>query len=239
MRTFVKVLSLLAAVGMLALSPAEAQGNASPRADFRTTPTNPDTNTPVLFDASGSKDPDGSIVKYEWDFNGDGRFDEMKTTPTTTRLFDRAGDWRINLRVTDNRGATGSISKIVRIAESAVTTRRQITLPPGGQVTTGQTVRVTVHVRINQAINGLGLDEDPPSGWAARESQNAGALFKKAELQWLWAQRLQAGQTLTVVYELIVPPGTPAGLFKLSGQLTSFSPRFSVPVVGDAEIRVF
>ncbi len=235
MRTFVRVLSLLAAA--VAIAPAEAQSNASPRADFRTTPTTPDTNTPVLFDASGSKDPDGSIVKYEWDFNGDGRFDEVKTTPTTSRLFDRAGDWRINLRVTDNRGATGSISKIVRIAESAVTTRRY--LIPASQVRAGQMVRVVVQLRINATVNGLGLDEDPPANWTVRESQNAGALFKKAELQWLWAQRLQAGQTLTVVYELIVPPGTPAGLFKLSGQLTSFSPRLSVPIVGDAEIRVF
>jgi hypothetical protein len=239
MKIFLKLLSLLIAMGMLTLSPAEAQGNASPRADFRTMPTNPDTNTFVLFDASSSKDPDGSIVRYEWDFNGDGRFDEVKATPTVTRLFDRAGDWRINLRVTDNRGAVGSISKIVRVSEAAVVTRRAIVLPPGGKATAGQTVRVIVQLRINQTVNGLGLDEDPPLGWAMREVQNAGAILKKTELQWLWTQRLSPGQTLTIIYDLVVPLGTPATVFKLTGRLTSFSPRLSAPVVGDTEVPVF
>jgi PKD repeat protein len=235
MRISLKTLVLLTA---LLVSFAEAQGNAPPRADFRFTPQNPDTNSLVTFDASSSKDPDGSIVTYEWDFNGDGKFDEVKTVPTTTRLFDRAGEWRINLRVTDNRGATGSISKIVKVTDAPVTVRRSLLLPPSGAVAPGQTVRVVVVARINQIVNGLGLDEDPPAGWTVKEVQNAGAILKKSELQWLWTQRFSPGQIVAVIYDLVVPPSTPAKAFPVKGLLTSFSPRLAVSVVGDSEIRV-
>lgn len=238
MRNSLKTLILLTALGALLVSFAEAQGNTPPRADFRFTPQNPDTNTLVMFDASASKDPDGTIIKYEWDFNGDGRFDDVKTVPTTTRLFDRAGEWRINLRVTDNRGATGSISKIVKVIEAPVTVRRSLALPPSGTVAPGQTVRVIVILRINQTINGLGLDEDPPKGWTVKEVQNAGAILKKSELQWLWTQRFSPGQIVAVIYDLLVPPSAPTNAFSLKGMLTSFSPRLAAPVVGDSEIRV-
>lgn len=238
MKVSIKTLILLTALGLLVASFAEAQSNAPPRADFRFTPQNPDTNTLVTFDASSSKDPDGSLVKYEWDFNGDGRFDEVKTVPATTRLFERAGEWRVNLRVTDNRGATGSISKIVKVTEAPVTVRRSLALPSSGSVAPGQTVRAIIILRINQTINGLGLDEDPPKGWTVKEVQNAGAILKKSELQWLWTQRFSPGQVVAVIYDLIVPPNTPANAFSLKGLLTSFSPRLAVSVVGDSEIRV-
>ncbi len=237
MRISIKTL-LLTTLGLLLVSLAEAQSNTPPRADFRFTPQNPDTNTLVLFDASISKDPDGSIVKYEWDFTGDGRFEETKTLPTATRLFDRAGEWRINLRVTDNRGATGSISKIVKVTEAPVTVRRSLALPPSGSVAPGSTVRVIVVLRINQTINGLGLDEDPPKGWTAKEVQNAGAILKRSELQWLWTQRFSPGQIIAVIYDLVVPSNAPANAFPLKGLVTSFSPRLAAPVVGDDEIRV-
>jgi PKD repeat protein len=238
MRVSVKTLILLAMLGALAVACAEAQSNAPPRADFRFSPQNPDTNTLVTFDASGSRDPDGTIVKYEWDFNGDGRFDEAKTVPTTTQLFDRAKEWRINLRVTDNRGATGSISKIVKVAEAPVTIRRALLLPPSGSAAPGSTVRVVITLRINQTMNGLGLDEDPPTGWTVKEVQNGGAILKKSELQWLWTQRFSPGQIVAVIYDLVVPPNAPANAFSLKGLLTSFSPRLATPVVGDSEIRV-
>ncbi len=238
MRVSVKTLILLIVVGMLTIVFAEAQSNTPPRADFRFSPQSPDTNTVVTFDASSSRDPDGTIVKYEWDFNGDGRFDETKTTPIATRLFDRAGEWRINLRVTDNRGATGSISKIVKVTEAPVTIRRSLLLPPSGSVAPGATVRVVITLRINQTMNGLGLDEDPPTGWTAKEVQNGGAILKKSELQWLWTQRFSPGQIVAVIYDLVVPPNVSADTFPLKGLLTSFSPRLAAPVVGDSEIRV-
>jgi len=43
-----------------------------PIAIFTYFPKEPNAGEPITFDASASYDPDGSIVKYEWDFTGDG-----------------------------------------------------------------------------------------------------------------------------------------------------------------------
>jgi PKD repeat protein len=83
MRVFAKTLILLAMLG--ALTVAYAQSNAPPRADFRFSPQNPDTNTIITFDASSSRDPDGTIVKYEWDFNGDGKIRRDQDDPHSRR----------------------------------------------------------------------------------------------------------------------------------------------------------
>ena len=57
----------------------------------------------ITFKATGSSDPDGSIVKYEWDF-GDG---VTGTGQTATHGYTSAGSYTVTLTVTDNCGATG------------------------------------------------------------------------------------------------------------------------------------
>jgi PKD repeat protein len=57
----------------------------------------------VNFDASGSTDPDGVIDKFEWDYDGDGVFDEdTGTTPTASHTYSEPGDYSATVRVTDN-----------------------------------------------------------------------------------------------------------------------------------------
>ena len=61
----------------------------------------------VNFDASGSSDMDGSIVSFEWDFEGDGTFDSNTGTVAFTSFeFNIAGSYDPTVRVTDNKGAT-------------------------------------------------------------------------------------------------------------------------------------
>lgn len=57
----------------------------------------------VHFDATGSYDPDGEIVAYEWDFDGDGQFDDG-TGEEADYTFTQEGDYDVTLRVTDNSG---------------------------------------------------------------------------------------------------------------------------------------
>ncbi|MCK4443851.1 MAG: PKD domain-containing protein, partial [Thermoplasmata archaeon] len=60
----------------------------------------------VTFGGSGT-DSDGTIVKYEWDFDGDGIYDwNSTTTGSTTHKYDVVGTYTAVFRVTDNEGLT-------------------------------------------------------------------------------------------------------------------------------------
>jgi len=64
----------------------------------------------VLFDASDSHDGDCDgyeIVKYEWDWENDGVFEEG--TPITTHAWSVKGNYTIQLRVTDDEGKTATL----------------------------------------------------------------------------------------------------------------------------------
>ena len=83
----------------------------SPTANFTYHPTGGDTPLTVTFDGSGSTDPDGSIVKYEWIFD-DGTILEGVNRE---RIFDTEGTYTVSLRVTDDDGLTH------QTGESAIT----------------------------------------------------------------------------------------------------------------------
>ncbi|OPY18843.1 MAG: PKD domain protein [Methanomethylovorans sp. PtaU1.Bin093] len=55
---------------------------------------------PITFDASGSSDPDGTIISYEWDF-GDG---DTETVISPTHTYTETGVYTVNLTITDNDG---------------------------------------------------------------------------------------------------------------------------------------
>ena len=68
----------------------------------------------VDFDAGESHDPDGPIAKYEWDWEGDGVWDEdTGAAPTTQHIYDSADYYYPVVRVTDGSRDTGSASSSV------------------------------------------------------------------------------------------------------------------------------
>ena len=57
----------------------------------------------VYFNASGSHDPDGKIVQYDWDFDADGIFDYTShASPYAEHTFNYNGNYSVVLKVTDN-----------------------------------------------------------------------------------------------------------------------------------------
>ena len=57
----------------------------------------------VYFDASGSSDPDGEVVQYDWDFDSDGIFDySSHSSPYAKHTFRHNGDYSVVLKVSDN-----------------------------------------------------------------------------------------------------------------------------------------
>ncbi len=73
----------------------------------------------VQFNGAGT-DEDGTIVKYEWDFDGDGVYEwSSEENGRTTNIYNNPGTYNPSLRVTDNGGntATDSLSVIVKSPE--------------------------------------------------------------------------------------------------------------------------
>ncbi len=58
---------------------------------------------PLTFDASSSVSPTGSIVSYEWDWDGDGIFDETTSAPTVVHTYVTAFSGSVHLRVIDDQ----------------------------------------------------------------------------------------------------------------------------------------
>ncbi|HID09473.1 TPA: PKD domain-containing protein, partial [Candidatus Micrarchaeota archaeon] len=78
--------------------------NRPPVAQIAFTPLNPLVGQPVTFNGISSYDPDGVIVDYRWDFDGDGVFDAAG--PIVAYTYTSPGTYNVKLLVTDNMGAT-------------------------------------------------------------------------------------------------------------------------------------
>jgi hypothetical protein len=88
-------------------------GNQQPIANFTWTPKYPDPGETVIFDATSSYDPDGTIDLYEWDWDNDGIFDESHNISTTNHLWLEIESIPITLRVTDNGTANTTVTKML------------------------------------------------------------------------------------------------------------------------------
>ena len=111
--------NILADGGVAPLTPAGVivDGNEPPQASFTVTPNPAATGTEVTFDASGSKDPDGTIAKYEWDLDGNGTYETSSgASPTVKRSYSSAGELTVRVRVTDNSGATEEAVRTLKIS---------------------------------------------------------------------------------------------------------------------------
>jgi plastocyanin len=87
--------------------------NVPPVAKFTMTPTSALVAAAVVLDASGSSDPDGKIVKYQWYY--DGVLGNTSTTPLMTHNFVTIGTHTVKLVVTDNRGGKATASKSITV----------------------------------------------------------------------------------------------------------------------------
>ncbi|MFH1582635.1 MAG: lamin tail domain-containing protein [bacterium] len=82
--------------------------NQSPIALFNYQLQNPVINQEIIFDASSSTDPDGTITSYVWDF-GNNNSTTIENS-TTTYSYSNSGEYIISLQIVDDKNSTSSIA---------------------------------------------------------------------------------------------------------------------------------
>jgi len=164
----------------------DVSGNRAPQARFTEVcePLN------CTFDGTSSTDRDGLVAGYAWTF-GDGT---SADGPSPTHAYAQSGTYQTTLTVTDDKGASTSVSKSLEVAGS--------TTPPIGFVgaATSNAASRTHSVSIPGAVgpgdglllflsvnNGL-RQVTPPLGWT-----EVGRVTPSATATYLWQRVAQSG----------------------------------------------
>lgn len=127
--------------------------NQPPTAAF----TSSSVDLVASFDGSTSKDPDGTIASYSWDF-GDNSAGSASVKPTHT--YTAAGTYHVSLTVTDNQGATDKVTSTITVSA-----------PPPANVPPVAAFTVTTS---NLTANFDGSTSSDPDGTVAAYSWNFG-----------------------------------------------------------------
>ncbi len=134
-----------------------AGANQPPVAVATANSTSGDIGMTVNFDGSGSSDPNGDALSYEWDLDADGSFDDS-TAVKPSWTYNAAGNYRVSLRVSDGRGGTATDT---------------ITIGVGGPNVTISAPATDFRWAVGQTVNF--------SGWA---TDNQGAAIPVNNLTW-------------------------------------------------------
>jgi hypothetical protein len=95
------------------------QQPGGPNAAMTTSERTVAAGDPVTFDASQSADANGTVEKYQWDFDNDGEFDrDTGKDPTTEQAFKTARQVTVTVRVTDDDGKFTDDTQIVKVKPS-------------------------------------------------------------------------------------------------------------------------
>jgi len=91
----------------------------APVALFTFAPMAPAVGESVAFNASTSYDPDGVVVSYAWDLDGNGVDDAF--TPTVNATYNSAGVAMVRLTVVDNAGLSSTSTQAVVVTATGAT----------------------------------------------------------------------------------------------------------------------
>ncbi len=111
----------------------------APAASFTVSPSTARVGQDIAFNAAGTSDPDAgdSIIRYEWDFDGDGFYEtDTGQTSSTSTSYPSAGMRTVKLRVTDSQGHANVTTRTVTVTNQPIAS---FTVSPS-PAQTGQTV---------------------------------------------------------------------------------------------------
>jgi hypothetical protein len=79
----------------------------------------------IKLDASGSSDPDGHVVSYAWDLDGDGSIEtDGGSSPTLKHAF-AVGVYHPSVRVTDDKGRRAYATLTIRVTKAKPKKKRK------------------------------------------------------------------------------------------------------------------
>ncbi|WP_436935881.1 malectin domain-containing carbohydrate-binding protein [Halovenus marina] len=208
-------LELQQLINMWATSATVGDGNQPPTADFHV--HDPIAGQSATYHAQAS-DSDGSIQSYEWDFDDDGTFEESTTNAQIQHTFQSAGDYSVSLRVTDDDGATDTITKTVSVAQQ-------------------QTAQVLY--RVNAGGPELQATDDGPSWESDNSTSLSQYIVDDGNLDNTVWPTFEPGQTYSV--GSAVPDSTPDAIFDYERWATDEDLEYSFPVTSGEtyEVRVY
>jgi PKD repeat protein len=90
--------------------------NSAPKASFSFNPISGKAPLSVIFDATGSSDPDGTVISYKWDF-GDGL---ASTDLVASHTYTVPKSHRVSLTITDDLGATDTATATIAVLDPEV-----------------------------------------------------------------------------------------------------------------------
>lgn len=170
-------------------------------------------------------------VSYDWDFDGDGVYDVSSLDPTVERAFAEAGFVAVTLKVDEGGGRYATCRKGIYVGETPLFAVRKVIPDKSGSVL------VQITVIAYSGVSAVGVEETLPIGWQWEIIDASNAVTKKEgrNLQILWMNPVEDGETLNVSYRLYPSIGT--GSPQLSGTISGYAPeRVKTFICGDLAI---
>lgn len=106
---------------------------------------------PLTVNFDGSATDDGSIVSWQWDFEGDGTYDYSSTTsPAAAHTYNDAGVYVAALKATDDDGLSNTALVEIKVAATASLSRPTDTFDPdiGSQASVNTTLSAGSQVKV-------------------------------------------------------------------------------------------
>jgi Mg-chelatase subunit ChlD/PKD repeat protein len=178
-------------------------------ANFSFEPQDPSTFDFIAFSDESTLE-EGRIVEWFWEFGDEADEEDQSSSSdrSPTFKYEEDGSYEVTLTVTSDEGAQAVFIQRIDVSTPMVSVRRTIeTYIPDDETLPGQTFQVTLDIRLNERVNGFGVDEDIPNQWtiSSIEYTNATPNYLAGEDQWLFHDIYEEGTQITIVYDVSVP----------------------------------
>ena len=214
--------AVVAMAGLLALGT---------QVDFDPSTYNPALEEAVTFEVCEPCLGGGTFL-YQWDLDGDGRYEISGENPGMTHTFSEPGFVEVGLQVVDANGQIAACRKGILVGESPLVAVRDVVKEDGATF-------VFIRFSANSALTAPGLEEAISTGWQVEPLETEGALpphLGNGTLEVLWPDQIVEGSTWTFSYWLYPTYGT--GTPALSGLASGYrgGKRVKVVVCGDLDL---